>query len=282
VNLQTRDFNEICLQANDYRAFLNCIFSLAEEKDPRFSFASFSRKAGFTSRGFVKEVLTGRKRLTAYSFPRFVKALGITGVAKQYFTTLVALEEEELNSDRLTQEQLKDRLAQLRTKANLHLQTADSPDLDTAPELYKDYQVLEVVSVLGNREKGASFEQVIQRTGLEPYVAANILRQLISKKIVREVNGRYISVNPHFVFDHLGEKSGFKEVYIQTLQLVRRKIASHFSSRDYLFVQSYFSVDRKRLPELKERMRELIHEFVQTHENDDGDCVAKLHVALIR
>ena len=44
--------------------------------------------------------------------------------------------------------------------------------------------------------------------------------------------------------------------------------------------QSYFSVDKKRLPELKERMRKLLQEFIQSAENDDGDTVAKIHLAL--
>lgn len=279
MQLPAHDIFESCLKTKDYRSFLSEVFSLAEKNDPRFSYAAFSRKAGFTSRGFVKEVVTGRKRMTAYAFPRFVKALGLPTQVKTYFNYLVALEEDELNSDGLTADQIQIRLQQLRAKFKMHLESLNS---DSAKSLFKSHQVLEVVSVLGNQQLGLSFDQIARRTRLNPQICAEVLKRLLLDDIAVEKNGRYFSKNPHFVFQGLGKNQGFKEVFLETLMNLRRKVTTSFDSREDLFFQSYFSVEKQRMPELKKRMRDLLQEFVQENENDDGDSVAKLTVGLFQ
>lgn len=279
MHLPAHDLFESCLKANDYRSFLAEVFSRAEKNDPKFSYAAFSRKAGFTSRGFVKEVVTGRKRMTAYALPRFVKALGLPTQVKTYFNYLVALEESELNSDGLATEQIQTRLQQLQAKFRLHLESLAS---DSTKTLFKSHQMLEVVSVLGNQHLGLSFDQITHRTRINPQICAEVLKRLLQEEVAVEKNGKYFSKNPHFIFQGLGKNQGFKEVFLETLMNLRRKVTTSFDSREDLFFQSYFSVEKQRMPELKKRMRDLLQEFVQENENDDGDSVAKLTVGLFQ
>jgi uncharacterized protein (TIGR02147 family) len=276
---KTRLLIQATFEAEDYRTFLSQVFEASTKSGKKFNFAAFSRKAGFSSRGFIKEVLDGRKRLTSLSFPKVLKALALPLSLRQFFTYLVILEEPELNHDKLTQVQISHRLSEIREKLKAQLEQTENEG-SAAQALFKSYHILEVYSVLGNRQQGIDLSEVQRRTGLELEICQRVLRQLVEQKVITVKAGRYKSLNPLYIFEGFGANEGFKNLYLETLGLMKRKANTHFKSHDQLFYQSFFSVSRQHIPELKRRLREVVTEFVEASENDDGDCVSKLMVGL--
>lgn len=278
MDSRSRKLIEAGLGASDYRTFLAKVFEASVKEGQKFNFAAFSRKAGFTSRGFIKEVLDGRKRLTSLSFPKVVKALQIPALLRHYFTYLVLIEEPELNIDRLTNDQIKSKLQEIKDKLALQLRRSDD-EAPIAKALFKSYQVLEVYSALATKDPGTQLKEVMSRTGYGADVCLEVLKYLVTQDVVTETSGRFKALNPHAVYSSVGS-DGIKTVYLDSLSALKRKATVRFNGKDQLYSQSFFSVQKHRMPELRKRLREVLHEFVETYETDDGDCIGKLIVGL--
>ena len=272
--------NEIqdLLKQPTYREFLNRSFELMKSGNSRFSYALFVRKAGLVSRSFPRDVILGKKRLTADSAARFALALGLTGDLKSYFLMLVALEEPGVRPLHFSPEEVSQRLAVLRKKLWSKAGELDRPPV---PSFYDMRYWLEVYAALGTVEDGASLEDVSRRTRLRPSVCRSVLEGMVEKKVAElSPTGRFLPRQMHLVFSHIGEDLYFKNWYLRSLSEARRRAEVKFKSDSDLFFNSVFSVAESRLKELKSDLRELLLRYVEGAENPHGDTVAKLSVAL--
>lgn len=73
----------------DYRKFLGDYYEEKKASGSAFSYQNFSRKAGFTSKSFVFNVINGRKNLSRASVVRMCEALGLSKSEAAYFENLV-------------------------------------------------------------------------------------------------------------------------------------------------------------------------------------------------
>lgn len=88
------EFVKILLDAKNYRDFLRCFFLKRQKyKNPkRLSYQHFANLAGFSSRGFMNDVIAGRKQFSPDSFDRISVALKLNHIWKEYFYCLVAID----------------------------------------------------------------------------------------------------------------------------------------------------------------------------------------------
>lgn len=274
-----RKLRDVALGAEDYRAFLaGAIEAIAStQKRGSFSHAAFARKAGFKSRGFTQEVISGRKRITSQSFPKFVKALQLPRLAASAFKLLVLRDEPDFNQDQIPREKIESQLSATRERLKAELSIADRGD-EVAHKIHGHRHVLAVYAVLGNREKGASFDDIVRRTGLQPALCRRVLDQLVSQNLAKAKGDRYVSINPHLVFQGLGGDHPAKTAYLETVADLHKSATEDFSNPEKVFVQSYFSVDPRRLPELKKKLWSVVLDFVDEYDHDDGERVGKLVV----
>jgi uncharacterized protein (TIGR02147 family) len=73
----------------DYRKFLADYYKEKKTSRSAFSYLNFSRKAGFTSKSFVFNVINGRKNLSSTSVVQLSQALGLGKKESAFFETLV-------------------------------------------------------------------------------------------------------------------------------------------------------------------------------------------------
>ncbi|HKP94322.1 MAG TPA: TIGR02147 family protein [Fibrobacteria bacterium] len=74
----------------DYRKYLDAYYTEQKARNKAFSFQSMAWKAGFRSKSFFKEVISGKKNISPASVFSVAKALGLQGEAFSYFEALVA------------------------------------------------------------------------------------------------------------------------------------------------------------------------------------------------
>lgn len=277
---RTRKLALVAKDAKDYRAFLSRTFDVLGEtsRNGKFSHAAFARKAGFKARGFAQEVVTGRKRITAQTYPKFETALALPHAIRGIFKYLVIKEEADLNTRGMTSEQIDLRLRDLRDQIESDLALTEKNEV-VAEEVHGHRHILTVYAVLGNRERGASFDEVVQRTGLQAALCRRVLDHLLSRELAREEMGRYFSINPHLVFKGMGGTHPAKAAFLETVGELKHLANEDFSNPERVFIQSHFSIDPKRLPELKKRLWDVILEFVDEFDHDDGTRVGRLAVA---
>ncbi|MEK7355060.1 MAG: hypothetical protein AAB250_01325, partial [Bdellovibrionota bacterium] len=246
---RARKLSEAALSCNDYRSFLAAALDVlsSTQKRGKFSQAAFARKAGFKSRGFTKEVIAGRKRITSQSFPKFSKALQLPRLVATVFKLLVLHDEPDFNAEGLSTERIEKLLVEARERLRAELAVADRGD-EVSQMVHGHRHVLAVYAVLGNRERGASFDDIVRRTGLQSALCRRVLDQLLSQNLAEAKGDRYVSLNAHLVFQGLGGDHPAKTAYLETVNDLRQVAAIGFSDPEKVFVQSYFSVDPKRLP----------------------------------
>ena len=78
----------------DYRRFLRDHYAWRKSRDRGFSYGSFARRAGLGSRGHLKEVMDGKKGLTAAMLERYCRGLALTPDRAEYFRLLVAFKQD--------------------------------------------------------------------------------------------------------------------------------------------------------------------------------------------
>ena len=75
---------------NDYRAFLSDFYEEKKKKSPTFSYQNFSKKAGFSSKSFIFNVIKGKKNISRSSIVSICEALNLTNTESTYFENLVS------------------------------------------------------------------------------------------------------------------------------------------------------------------------------------------------
>lgn len=279
MEARTRDLIEVCLREGDYRTFLGRIFETLgrHSRGGRFNHSTFARKAGLKSRGFAQEVVSGRKRLTKQSHPKFEKGLDLPDEVRFFLKLLLIRDEPEFNSEELSQKEIGRRIRAAQERFRAELSTSESKKT-VSKQLYKHRHVLTVYATLGNQETGASFDDVVRRTGLQPAICRRVLDHLIAENVAVENNGRYRSINSHMVFKGLPGDHPMRDAYLETLSDLQKVAREKFSDVDKSFIQSHVSINPKRLPALKRKLFNAIIEFVEECDDDDGEQVAKLLV----
>lgn len=75
---------------NDYRKFLANYYEEKKAEKHSFSYQNFSRKAGFSSKSFIFNVMKGRKNISKSSVVNIAEAMSLSKTEAAYFEILVS------------------------------------------------------------------------------------------------------------------------------------------------------------------------------------------------
>jgi len=84
----------------DYRAYLRAQIRYLKATRPTFSYRNFSRRAGFSSPNFLKQVAEGQRNLSEASIPKFARGLGLDDHEHEVFEALVGLDQAKSDEAR--------------------------------------------------------------------------------------------------------------------------------------------------------------------------------------
>ncbi len=264
----------------NYRQFLKLALESQFNKNGKPNLAEFSRRAGFASRSFIVDVLGGRKHLTVRSFPKVVQALKLKGDLRSFFETLVFLEEPELRPKSYKEASLQQKLQALRIR--LQQKSITNNPRSKSQKLFSTKHVFTVYAALGSQEKGASLAEISERTGLSDNTILSTLDILREQGCVRFSRARYFATLVHFDIEALGENQGFLSIFKASLEQLALTADRKKNDPETLIFHSAFSVEKYRLAELKNKLEQLLFDFVTSEQVDDGNTVAKLSVGFYR
>lgn len=100
-NSLTQEACKCLLSFDNYRDFLKFFLKPSGEVRKPLSYAEFSRRAGFASRAFPRDVILGARSITSDTLPKFIKGMGLTGEWRDYFSLLVQKDLAKANSNEL-------------------------------------------------------------------------------------------------------------------------------------------------------------------------------------
>lgn len=259
---------------SNYREFLK---NYLEARS--LSLSDFARATGF-GRGFPGDVISGKRRLTAKSFPAFEKALKLPLSGRKYFRYLVALAEPDIFPD-LTPSQVERALQELRSKPwnrpYRQIQEKEDPSFQF---LLQDQDVMAVYAAAGSPESGATREQILQRTRLSEGNLEKALKRLESVGLLTKTGDLYFPKDLHLFLMSSDKSQLLTALFQKAAEKAQRRAPTGVSSATEFFFTSQFCVHEKDLPALKLALRETILKFVDEAIASEGDRIAKLVTAL--
>ena len=252
------ELTEALLKAAGYREFIAIALGPVAN-GRRANFAAFARRAGFTSRSFPRDVVAGTRRITATSLPRLSTAG--SGRPRAYFEALVAREEPEaMTSPGGPPEpaRLEAKLERLRAR----LRARPSPPRRPRAFSRRTGSAWRSTPRSERARKGEprGDRRPDARDGSGCRAA---LEEMERQGLVRadEPSGRFHPTESQLVLREMGGSNPVREYYLESLEQVRRQAREDFGSESRLFLNSVFSVDSRRAPELKRQLRELLEKF---------------------
>lgn len=274
IRAETESALTKCLiESENYHEFLQKAFAVLKEV-AGFSYASFARRAQFKARSYPRDVLLGKKRLTAKSLPRFAQALGLSSNQTEYFRLLVYLDEPDLSPRALSKEQIteliQDRQKKLRSKL-VQNQVSKFPHT-----IYRMSEWPYVYAALGDGENGETLAGVSRRSGLPTATCRRILSEMEKYHLVGVKDEKYFAKSRNLFSVGLGSQNSFKDFFIKSLERARKATDNSFSSPECFFFASVYSVKRNQIPELKNRLRAVMEDYILKAEEAEGEDLITL------
>lgn len=250
------------------------------------SYAELSRRAGFKARSFPREVVKGDRSVNLKNIEQFAEGLRLNRELKSLLTTLVQIESTEV-PEKIAK--LQETLQRLRRKIRSPKQIANPAIPKQALPVKLDRWVKEtafakVYAALGEAEVGATVDEIQSRTGLSLSDVGHALR-ILEKWEVLQFNassGRYLPMHLHVLLSAHSSEEIFRACFQDAVSRMQTAFPEKAQSKEDLFFASTFSVRKSNMPELRQRMKELLSEFVEESETALGDDVVTLAAGLFR
>lgn len=268
------------LAAQNYREFLATAFDLLKKRNAHFGYSYFAKRAGFSARSYPREVVTGRKRITANSLGKFIGGFDLTNELAEYFTLLVMEEEPEVNINDLPNAEITELKARTRQRLQAILAGENGADNEETVKIYRTQEWPEIYASLHD-SVGSSLSEVQARSGLSKSVCKRALDNMIQQELVKfdEASQTYFCLASNLFFFKLGGDAFFKNYFVDQMQRAKDKATINFRNPEALFFTSVFSVDSRKMPELVNELRAVLNKYIDQAEKPLGDHIAKLAVA---
>jgi len=252
---------------------LRGVFESLGSDSPGWTYAAIAKRAGFSSRAFVREVLIGKKTLTFNALKGLQKAMGIKGPAARYQTLLLQCDEDASGTGTKSAD-LKKRLATLRTRIERGSQPTDRG-------VYSEPDWPLVYAALGTPEHGATVGEIQLRSGLGGKRVVELLEHIRAHGLC-EVHGedRFRAKQVHVVLEKGVRTEVLNEGFRRAAAAAQRRMEAGSGSGDRLFYSGVTCVRRSRLGEFQERLYELCLDFLDSAEEAEGDAVVQVLCAL--
>ncbi|KYG60959.1 hypothetical protein AZI86_18755 [Bdellovibrio bacteriovorus] len=265
---------EKLLNETDPRSFLRSALKIQKSGAKPISVAEFSRHCGFSSRSFLSEYLSGKKKLSKESLRSIRHALNIPKMAQEYFALLVGQEQPELSP--LSQDKIAVEILRLRKS----FKTGNRTPRTLGPLLGKvvsKKKCFLVYASLGDQEQGASLEDILKRSKLSKVEALRNIEILETSGLVTEKKGRYFANETavdmlNFTGKELGTLVGELGREIATSP------AEFTDNPNNLVLYSVFSVETRQLAAFKERLRDAVYKVMDEFQSENGNSTQQVFI----
>jgi uncharacterized protein (TIGR02147 family) len=264
------------LEAKNYREFLQ---TYCNKKIGGVSYSTLASRAGFSSRAHVRETVLGKRRMTLSASLKFVSGMKLSTEWQEYFKYLLALDYPEFLPNR-NQIEIQDKLKllsiRLKQSKKKRRNVLGRPDL--ADQILRIPHFPLIYAAIGIEGEDITIEKISTRTGLETNVILSSLKNMANLGLIVQTKASVRPLENHLALSEAGRSVLARELFISSLKDLRRASELDFESKEKLFHQSFFCVQKSMLTKLKKELNETILEFVSNSLDPDGDHVVQILV----
>ncbi len=281
-------FERALFDARNYRDFLSLFFLVRRaqadaqgkwSRPKRITFQSFADRAGFTSKSFMSEILSGRRRMTLRAFPKVVKGLKLSPGWAEYLRILVEVEEPEFQNTGDNAEKASLKLQKQQGKLVRLRETLTEAETSKLSRLTLEPSITDICVAIGDPRVGATIEKIQDVSHLPVTVLRDCLKRMVRIGLVRydSETSRYHNV-PQAMNALHGSKNSHYQRYFWS-RLVRAH-QSMLSKKSGVHMTQTFTVKRSSLDALIKEFEKKIIEIADEADEIDGDGIAEIVVSL--
>lgn len=235
----------------DYRAYCRDFYRTQKEKESKFSFRVFGRKAGVAG-SYLKHVIDGVRNLSPEMTLKFGHGMDLSQREIDYFENLVrfnqaaSLEEKSLYFDRLRRK---------RARALKPLGLTD------AVALLSHWYVVAIKELVVslNTDNVKKIQRVLRKK-LPENIIENAINDLKELGWLQSNDGKWISQANQVTFPDEVRSYVVRSFHRQMLEIASEAIEDEIGERE--FGAAVFTFPLSKLPELKERIKDMQRDLV--------------------
>lgn len=270
-----QDQEKLLYQSQNWRHFIELYWPIHKKRQCKINYAELSRKAKYASRAHLYELMTGKKKISLPVVDRLVEALKLKGEDKKFFLLLARKEFDSLQPN-----DLDISINQLRHKLIKQIQAAKSPELIS--ELFSGYHIYSIYAALGSPDTGASMKELKARTSVSELILKEVLDKLIKIDYVTFDSNRFYLKNNALDLNELGTSINFKETFLMAIREIKIKAEKMENFKDDLYFHTAIPIKTGTQILLKEKLRELIIDFVNQNDVSNGDEIIHINLSAYR
>lgn len=267
------------IDCQDFASALREALILHYKKSDRINLSDFSRRAGFSSRSYISEILSDKKGLSRDALLRIRTTLKLPKPLLEILDLLAYLNTPALRPPQIPEAEVSKRLATARSK--LHSLGREKPAAKRRDSSFvRSTTLYQVYAGLGSLTKGADLATIIARTRLSEVDVKASLAQLLKNGIISQKDAIYFATESQIDNFGLQARDGLSALVSEACGNIRLNRTKIIDTPGNLVFYTAFSMDCDRSTQLKERLREAIFQVFDEFQNDDGDCVKQMMFAL--
>ena len=255
--------------------FVHCWMKHAGRNQQPITFGIATKKIGFNSRGFLSDLVHGKKTLSERSFRLLLRRFQDLPPDCQRLFELLAFAE---NPGPAPSAKVVESVPLLlkKTRQKLRRTAQNSPVKDSAVSLLVDPQFHLCYAALGSPTKPKSFQSVKGATNLPEQQLSELLDRMRSEGFCDVVEGSWYALDSHRIIASLGTPENLK-IFLKNWFLALHKFVNSAGVTDQeLYNVSTISICGKDKPEIRKRLEKLLDAIIEEFETEEGDEVASL------
>ena len=263
------NMTENALTSRNSSELIAILFAEKKALAPKTSLASVCLRAGIASRGYLNDVIKGRRTLNRKYTSGLCRALGLKGFPAEYLRVLLDLENE-------LSERKRDSLMNRRELVRKILSTEQRKTLSSEIDHVFCFQLFAAFGLFNSRPTETQLLRLFpsdRRTK-----ASQALDFLLKENCIQKIGETFAPTNDNFMFRSQDWLRGFVRSTINEAQFGLEKWFDE--SEHSLFESSYFSADREKIREALPRLREAIEEFQAFVESSRADEVVQFSLQI--
>jgi uncharacterized protein (TIGR02147 family) len=277
------EFEKAVIEASTYREFIALFFKKkAEWNSPRpLSFQKFADLAGFGSKSFMNEILSGRRHLTLNSFEKISAGLRLNPTAKSLFRCLVSIEEPTFRSDGRDAHFYKRKLTGERRKLRSASHDTWLEASSAAARLSLESHVTDIHVCAGHPDIGASFEEIHSKMRIGKTVLQERIAQMVKFGLLLEhpETGRFHNGPPASNAKHTYSDPPYRDYVARAMTRASARMDKPLSAI-CLFATQTFLVKQSSVEALSNELNRVVREFADLSDDENGDGIAEVLVTL--
>lgn len=239
----------------DYRKYLEDFYSFQKDKDPLYSYKSFSRSAGLGSPNYLALVMDGARNLTTANIQQFAGALRLRPDETDYFETLVLYNQSKTSAEQVY---YKKRLTALKRNKPLRIQKA-SP-----VEVLKEWFSMGILVL----SQGRDFETAVQKCKSEISISQELIEKNLQKLIeighLQLMDGKLQISSQQITFHDPKSLNQNQELYLQSqLEQSQKAFRQGYKQKKGKFLSHTLTVPKNSLDDIQKEFISLMEDLTQ-------------------